>query len=121
MTEKTTYIAFDGKEFNSKENCIEYEAGCFLEVYDENGEILDNENESDIANLGKYVICKTKEALLYFNISCKQNYVDPIVYEKNIFPVSFTWGEGSWGWHNIKDLIAEYQVKIDILSKYLED
>lgn len=118
MTEKTVYIAFDGKEFTNKENCIEYEIGNFLEVYDKNGEIIDNERD-DIAECGTHIVCKTKEALEYFNINCKQNYIDTIVYEENIFPVSFVWKYD--GWYNIKYLIAKYQDEINILSKYLED
>ena len=88
MTEKIIYIAFDGKEFNNKENCIEYETGKFLEVYDANGKIIDNERD-DVAECGTYIVCKTKEALEYFNINCKQNYIDTIVYEGNTFPISF--------------------------------
>ena len=118
MTEKTIYIAFDGKEFNNKENCIEYETGKFLEVYDKNGEIIDNERY-DISECGTYIVCKTKEALEYFNINCVQNYIDPIVYEENTFPVSFVWKYNNW--HNIKGLIARYQDEINILSEYLED
>lgn len=118
MTEKTIYIAFDGKEFSNKENCIEYEIGNFLEVYSKNGEIIDN--ESDGVTYGEYVVCKTKEALEYFNISCKQNYINTIVYEEDVFPISFMWKDG-WGWYKIKDLIAEHQAEINILSKYLED
>ena len=42
MIEKTTYIAFNGKEFKNKEECIEYEEKCFscendLKVYDKDG------------------------------------------------------------------------------------
>jgi hypothetical protein len=118
MTEKTVYIAFDGKEFTNKENCIEYETGNFLEVYDANGEIIDNESD-DIAERGTYIVCKTREALAYFNINCKQNYIDIIVYEENTFPASFVWKND--GWYNIKNLIAQYQAEIDTLSEYLED
>ena len=47
MTEKTVYIAFDGKEFEDHNECERYESkelqnkyGKDLLVYDENGELI---------------------------------------------------------------------------------
>ena len=82
MTEKTVYIAFDGKEFEDYSECERYESkelenkyGKDLLVYDENGELIALDNDYWLSQSSAYIICKSEEALSYLNKIFKNSII----------------------------------------------
>lgn len=127
MTEKTIYIAFDGKEFEDENECERYECkelknkyGNELLVYDNNGKLLpfDNDNDYHLSQNSVYVVCKSEEALNFLNTKFGANRVNEIYYEGN-FPASFYYNFEIDEWEEIAPRIKELQDEIDMLSKYI--
>ena len=125
MTEKTIYIAFDGKEFEDYSECERYESkelqnkyGKDLLVYDENGELIALDNDYWLSQSSAYVLCKSEEALNYINKTFDYNRVNNIDYDGN-FPASFYYDFTTDEWKEIKSRIKELQDEIDMLSKYI--
>lgn len=125
MTEKTTYIAFDGKEFEDYNECERYESkvvkekyGKDLLVYDDNGELLSLDNDYYLSQNSAYVVCKSEEALNYLNKTFDYNKVNSIDYEGK-FPVSFYYDFNTDEWEEIEPHIKELQEEIDTFSKYI--
>lgn len=121
MTEKTIYVAFDGKEFDDENECERYESkelqdkyGKDLLVYNEDGELIPFDNVQDSV----YVVCKSEEALNYLNKMFDDNLTDNIYYEGN-FPASFCYNFEIDEWEEIEPHIKELQDEIDMLSKYI--
>lgn len=125
MTEKTVYVAFDGKEFEDYSECESYESkelknkyGKDLLVYDENGELIALDNDYWLSQSSAYIICKSEEALNYLNKIFKNNGVNEIYCDGN-FPVSFYYDFTTDEWEKIATRIKELQDEIDMLSKYI--
>ena len=126
MTEKTIYIAFDGKEFEDEYDCREYESkelqdkyGKDLLVYDnKNNELIPISDDYRLSQDSAYVICKSKEALNYINKTFDYNGVNNIDYNGN-FPASFYYDFNTDEWKEIEHRIKELQDEIDMLSKYV--
>ena len=125
MTEKTIYIAFDGKEFEDYSECERYESkelqnkyGKDLLVYDENGELIALDNDYWLSQSSAYVLCKSEEALNYINKTFDYNRVNNIDYDGN-FPASFYYDFTTDEWKEIKSRIKELQDEIDMLNKYI--
>lgn len=125
MTEKTVYVAFDGKEFEDYSECESYESkelknkyGKDLLVYDENGELIALDNDYWLSQSSAYIICKSKEALNYLNKIFKNNGVNEIYCDGN-FPASFYYDFTTDEWEEIATRIKELQDEIDMLSKYI--
>lgn len=52
METKLIYIAKDGKEFDSSEDCLDWEKnGCGYTMYDSQGEIVNNPSEAFLIHL----------------------------------------------------------------------
>lgn len=125
MTEKTTYIAFDGKEFEDYNECERYEDkelqdkyGKDLLVYNNNGTLLPFNNDYCLSQDSVYVVCKSKEALNFLNKMFDDNRVNNIDYDDN-FPASFYYDFTTDKWKEIIHRIKELQDEIDMLSKYI--
>ena len=125
MTEKTIYIAFDGKEFEDYSECERYESkelqnkyGKDLLVYNEDGELIPFNNDYRLSQDSAYVVCKSEEALNYLNKTFNDNRVNKIDYNGN-FPVSFYYDFKTDEWEKIEHRIKELQDEIDMLSKYI--
>ena len=125
MTEKTIYIAFDGKEFENYSECERYESkeledkyGKDLLVYDNNGKLLPFDNDYHLSQYSVYVVCKSEEALNFLNKMFSVNSVNKIYYEDN-FPASFYYDFETDEWEEIEHRIKELQDEIDMLSKYV--
>lgn len=125
MTEKTIYIAFDGKEFEDENECERYESkelpdkyGKDLLVYDKEDELIPLDNDYRLSRNSAYVVCKSDEALGYLNKVFYDNRVNNIVYEGN-FPASFYYNFETDEWEEIALHIKELQEEIDMLSKYI--
>ena len=125
MTEKTIYIAFDGKEFEDYSECERYESkelqdkyGKDLLVYNEDGELIPFNNDYRLSQDSAYVVCKSEEALNYLNKTFNDNRVNKIDYNGK-FPVSFYYDFNTDKWKEIEHRIKELQDEIDMLSKYV--
>ena len=125
MTEKTIYIAFDGKEFEDYSECERYESkelqnkyGKDLLVYDENGELIALDNDYWLSQSSAYIICKSEKALNYIKKTFDYNGVNNIDYDGN-FPASFYYDFTTDEWKEIKFRIKELQDEIYMLSKYI--
>ena len=126
MTEKTVYVAFDGKEFEDYSECKRYENkklqdkyGKDLLVYDnKNNELIPISDDYRLSQDSAYVICKSKEALNFLNKTFGDNGVNNIDYDGN-FPASFYYDFTTYEWKEIKSRIKELQDEIDILNKYI--
>lgn len=125
MTEKTTYIAFDGKEFEDYNECERYESkvvqekyGKDLLVYDDKGELLSLDSDYYLSQNSAYVVCKSEEALNYLNKTFDYNKVNSIDYEGK-FPASFYYNFETDEWEEITLHIKELQEEIDMFSKYI--
>ena len=125
MTEKTVYVAFDGKEFEDYSECERYESkelqnkyGKDLLVYDENGELIALDNDYWLSQSSAYVLCKSEAALNYINKTFDYNGVNNIDYDGN-FPASFYYDFTTDEWKEIKSRIKELQDEIDMLNKYI--
>ena len=125
MTEKTVYIAFDGKEFEDYSECERYESkklqdkyGKDLLVYNKEGELIALDNDYWLSQSSAYVICKSDKALNYINKTFDYNGVNNIDYDGN-FPASFYYDFTADKWKEIEHRIKELQDEIDMLSKYL--
>lgn len=125
MTEKTIYIAFDGKEFEDYSECERYESkelqdkyGKDLLVYNNNGTLLPLDNDYRLSQDSAYVVCKSEEALNFLNKTFSDNKVNNIDYNGN-FPASFCYDFTTDEWKEIKTCIKELQDEIDMLSKYI--
>ena len=126
MTEKTTYIAFDGKEFEDYNECERYESKGLQEKYgkdllvydDENNELIPISNDYCLSQESAYVICKTKEALNYLNNVLKDNHCKQINYYGK-FPVSFYYDFEVDEFRELESKIKQLQDEIDALSKYI--
>lgn len=125
MTEKTVYVAFDGKEFEDYNECERYENkrlqekyGKDLLVYDEDGELIPFDNDYSLAQDSAYVVCKSKEALDYLNKTLNYNSANKIYYEGN-FPASFYYDFDIDEWEELEPKIKQLQNEIDTLSKYI--
>ena len=125
MTEKTVYIAFDGKEFEDYSECERYESkeledkyGKDLLVYNEDGELIPFDNDYRLSQDSAYVVCKSEEALNYLNKTFNDNRVNKIDYNGK-FPVSFYYDFNTDKWEEITPRIKELQDEIDMLNKYI--
>lgn len=125
MTEKTIYIAFDGKEFEDYNECKRYESTRFQEkygkdllVYNEDGELIPLDNDCRLAQDSTYVVCKSEKALNYLNKTLNYNRVNNIDYNGK-FPVSFYYDFGMDEFRELELHIKELQEEIDMLSKYI--
>ena len=125
MTEKTIYIAFDGKEFEDYSECERYEIkelqnkyGKDLLVYDENGKLIALDNDYWLSHSSAYIICKSEKALNYINKIFDYNGVNNVDYDGN-FPASFYYDFTTDEWKEIEHRIKELQDEIDMLSKYI--
>ena len=125
MTEKTIYVAFDGKKFDDENECERYESkelqdkyGKDLLVYNEDGELITLDNDYWLSQSSAYVLCKSEEALNYINKTFDYNGVNNIDYDGN-FPASFYYDFTTDEWKEIKSRIKELQDEIDMLSKYI--
>ena len=125
MTEKTIYIAFDGKEFEDYSECRKHESkelqdkyGRDLLVYNKNNELLPLDADYYLSQESAYVICKTEKALDYLNKTFEYNGVNNIDYDGN-FPASFYYDFTTDEWKEIESRIKKLQDEIDMLSKYI--
>lgn len=125
MTEKTTYIAFDGKEFEDCSECERYENkglqekyGKDLLVYNEDGELIPLGEDYHLVQDSAFIICKTEEALDYLS-KALQGYANGINDYDGKFPVSFYYDFNKDEWEEIEPRIKELQDEIDTLSKYV--
>ena len=125
MTEKTIYVAFDGKEFEDYSECERYESkelqnkyGKDLLVYNEEGKLLSFDNDYCLSQDSAYVVCKSEEALAYLNKTFYDNITNKIYYEGK-FPASFYYDFATDEWKEIAPHIKELQDEIDMLSKYI--
>ena len=125
MTEKTVYIAFDGKEFEDYSECGRYESkklqnkyGKDLLAYNEDGELIPFNNDYRLSQDSAYVVCKSEEALNYLNKTFNDNRVNKIDYNGK-FPTSFYYDFNTDKWKEIEHRIKELQDEIDMLSKYV--
>ena len=125
MTEKTVYVAFDGKEFEDYSECERYESkelqnkyGESLFVYNEDGELIPFNNDYRLSQESAYVLCKSEEALNYIKKTFDYNGVNNIDYDGN-FPASFYYDFTTDEWKEIESRIKELQDEIDMLSKYI--
>lgn len=125
MTEKTIYIAFDGKEFEYENECERYESkelqdkyGKDLLVYNDDGTLLPLDNDYRLSQDSAYVVCKSKEALNYLNKIFNNNRTNNIDYNGNL-PASFYYDFTTDEWEEIESHIKELQEEIDMLSKYI--
>lgn len=125
MTEKTIYIAFDGKEFEDYNECERYESkelqdkyGKDLLAYNDYGTLLPLDNDYRLSQDSAYVVCKSKEALNYLNKIFNDNRTNNIDYNGN-FPASFYYNFETDEWEEIESHIKELQEEIDMLSKYI--
>lgn len=120
MTEKTVYVAFDGKEFEDYSEYERYESkepqdkyGKDLLVYDEDGELIPLDNDYRLSQDSAYVVCKSEEALNYLNKTLDYNRVNNIDYSGK-FPVSF--------YYEFKmDEFMEIEPKIKQLQEEIEE
>ena len=126
MTEKTVYIAFDGKEFEDENECRKHESkelqdkyGKDLLVYDnKNNELIPISDDYRLSQDSAYVICKSKEALNFLNKTFDDNGANNIDYDGK-FPASFYYDFATDEWKEIEHRIKELQDEIDMLSKYV--
>ena len=125
MTEKTVYVAFDGKEFEDYSECERYESkelqdkyGKDLLVYNEDDELIPFNNDYRLSQDSAYVVCKSEEALNYLNKTFNDNRVNKIDYNGK-FPTSFYYDFNTDEWKEIEHRIKELQDEIDMLSKYI--
>ena len=124
MTEKTVYIAFDGKEFDNENECERYESkelqnkyGESLFVYNKDGKKISLDEDCRLCQDSYYITCKTKEAFDYLN-KIFDGYVNTIDYDGK-FPASFYYDFTADRWKEIATHIKELQKEIDMLSKYV--
>ena len=125
MTEKTIYIAFDGKEFEDENECRKHESkelqdkyGKDLLVYNKNDELLPLDADYYLSQESAYVICKTEKALDYLNKTFEYNGINEIYYSDK-FPASFYYDFTTDEWKEIAPRIKELQDEIDMLNKYI--
>ena len=125
MTEKTVYIAFDGKEFDNEYDCREYELntkfkdiGDDLLLYDKNGKKIEKIDNQLLAESIDYIVVKSEKAYEYFVEQMDYfglNYPD--YYNSPICSYCYDYDENEW--INIEDRVQCLQLEIDKLSKYL--
>ena len=130
MTEKTIYIAFDGKEFEDEYDCREYElsengknvGNNDLLTYDENGkQMFVSQADCDYERID-YVVFKSKPAYDYFAQlmdSCGLSCPNEIEAEYSNYKCSYYYDYEYDEWRNINNKIEKLQSQIDNLSKYL--
>ena len=125
MTEKTIYIAFDGKQFDNEYDCREYELNTKLKdigddllLYDKNGKIIEKIDNQLLAESIDYIVVKSEKAYEYFVEQMDYfglNYPD--YYNSPICSYCYDYDENEW--INIEDRVQCLQLEIDKLSKYL--
>ena len=125
MTEKTIYIAFDGKEFEDEYDCREYELNTKLKdigddllLYDKNGKKIEKIDNQLLAESIDYIVVKSEKAYEYFVEQMDYfglNYPD--YYNSPICSYCYDYDENEW--INIEDRVQCLQLEIDKLSKYL--
>ena len=125
MTEKTIYIAFEGKEFDNEYDCREYELNTKLKdigddllLYDKNGKKIEKIDNQLLAESIDYIIVKSEKAYEYFVEQMDYlglNYPD--YYNSPICSYCYDYDENEW--INIEDRVQCLQLEIDKLSKYL--
>ena len=121
MTEKTIYIAFDGKEFEDYSECGRYESKKLQNKYGESlfvYKLIPFNNDYYLSQNSVYVVCKSEEALNFLNKMFSVNSVNKIYYEGN-FPASFYYDFMTNKWEEIAPRIKELQDEIDMLNKYI--
>ena len=125
MTEKTIYVAFDGKEFDDEGDCREYELNTKLKdigddllLYDKNGKKIEKIDNQLLAESIDYIVVKSEKAYEYFVEQMDYfglNYPD--YYNSPICSYCYDYDENEW--INIEDRVQCLQLEIDKLSKYL--
>ena len=125
MTEKTIYVAFDGKEFDDESDCREYELNTKLKdigddllLYDKNGKKIEKIDNQLLAESIDYIVVKSEKAYEYFVEQMDYfglNYPD--YYNSPICSYCYDYDENEW--INIEDRVQCLQLEIDKLSKYL--
>ena len=113
MKEKITYIAADGKEFDEKDECIEYETACMikgLHFYDDDKKpvLVHSDNFNRFCTV-YYVQAESKEALDALNKLCEINGYDIIDYEElnTEYDDLFYWSDDDDAWHSLRNDIKE--------------
>lgn len=129
MTEKTIYVAFDGKEFDDEGNCREYElsengknVGNDLLTYDKNGKQMFVSQADCHCERIDYVVFKSKPAYDYFAQlmdGCGLSCPNEIEAKDSNYKCSYYYDYKYDEWRNINNKIEELQSQIDNLSKYL--
>lgn len=123
MTEKTIYIAFDGKQFDDEDDCVKYEAttelkeiGDDLLLYDKDGNRIEVLNDELIDKI-EYIIIKSKRA--YNCLAEKMDYYGYLYPSNSQLPICSYYNYDEEKWCDIKDRIEDLQEELDRLSKYL--
>lgn len=118
------YIAFDGEEFDCKNDCENYENVLIsnlkdqLFAFDEYGndiELLDD-NLPYIANT---IICRTKKAYEYIDKIFDEEGMVFVEFDVNNFPCSFIYDKDEDRWTRIKDMISDLEGRIEQLNKFI--
>ena len=124
MTEKTIYIAFDGKEFDDKDECVEYESlakakeiGDDLLLYDKNGNRIKTINYTSAEKID-YIIVKSKKAYDYLEEQMYNCGLDYPSFSGKL-PIYSYYSYDKTKWCDIKDKIEDLQEELDRLNKYL--
>ena len=120
----TKYIAMDGKEFDCKNDCENYE-NIFVSnlndqlvvfnKYDDDIDLLDD-NLPYIANT---IICRTKKAYEYIDKIFDEEGMAFVDFDVKNFPCSFIYDKDNEQWTRIKDMISDLTNHIEQLNKFI--
>lgn len=120
----TKYIAIDGKEFECKNECREYENNFVssltdqLFVFDEYGTQISLLND-DLPYIVNAVVCKTKKAYEYLNKLFDEEDMMFVDFNVKNFPCSFIYDKDSDQWIKIQDMISDLSYRIEQLNKLI--
>ena len=124
MTKKTIYIAFDGKQFDDEDKCVEYESlakakeiGDDLLLYDKNGNRIKTINYASADKID-YIIVKSEKAYDYLEEKMDNYGLDYPSFSSKL-PIYSYYSYDKNEWCDIKDKIEDLQEELDRLNKYL--
>lgn len=99
MVEKRTYIAYNGKEFNDREECLEYER---IKSHDTFKFFNDEYEEIDYIDDAGFLLIHTEDELKSFHLYCEEYNLR----DKGVEGVGlYIWNNSAWAWENYDEYV----------------
>ena len=118
MKTEIKYIAEDGKEFKSEQECKKYETQLLIDSFEGNLRMFDEDCEPCFtADSSRFIRITSKEAWAHFHQMCYDECSPcPVDDSLDYIPGIYFWDENKSSWIRFSDYEKEY---LDIRNKLI--